>query len=84
MTSVPLSPRSRSGYWLALAWLLLIGAIGLLAPWLDLPYTATTPDLQYMASPPAWPTIDSAHYLGTDPLGRDVLAYFFLVCRQWY
>ena len=74
MTSEPLSPRSRSGYWLALAWLLLIGAIGLLAPWLALPYAATMPDLQYMASPPAWPTIDSAHYLGTDPLGRDVLA----------
>lgn len=74
MKSEPLSLRTRPSYWLALAWLLLLGAVGLLAPWLALPYTATTPDLQYIASPPAWPTVDAAHYLGTDPLGRDVLA----------
>jgi peptide/nickel transport system permease protein len=71
MKTEPLSPRSRSGYWLALAWLLLLGAIGLLAPWLALPYAATTPDLQHIATPPA---TGSAHYLGTDPLGRDMLA----------
>jgi peptide/nickel transport system permease protein len=60
-------------YWLALVWLVLLVGIGLLAPWLPLPYTASTPDLQHMATAPAW-GISPAHYLGTDPLGRDVLA----------
>ncbi|WP_166648119.1 ABC transporter permease [Hymenobacter sp. UV11] len=43
--------------------------VGLLAPWLLLPYPAATPDLLHMATPPS-----PLHYLGTDPLGRDVLA----------
>lgn len=59
----------RAGYWLASSWLLLLLLIGLLAPWLPLPYPAATPDLLHMATPPSPP-----HYLGTDPLGRDVLA----------
>jgi len=59
----------RAGYWLAISWLLLLLVIGLLAPWLPLPYPAATPDLLHMATPPSPP-----HYLGTDPLGRDVLA----------
>ena len=56
-------------YWLAISWLLLLAVIGLLAPWLPLPYPAATPDLLHMATPPSPP-----HYLGTDPLGRDVVA----------
>lgn len=59
----------RPSHWLAISWLLFILAVGLLAPWLPLPYPAATPDLLHMAAPPAPP-----HYLGTDPLGRDVVA----------
>lgn len=68
------SPRLQPLTWLALAWLVLVGAVGLLAPWLPLPYAAATPDLLHMAAPPSWPGAGPAHYLGTDPLGRDVLA----------
>ncbi|AMR28599.1 hypothetical protein A0257_16840 [Hymenobacter psoromatis] len=56
-------------HWLAISWLLFLLMIGLLAPWLPLPYPAATPDLLHMATPPSPP-----HYLGTDPLGRDVVA----------
>ncbi|MDO7885206.1 ABC transporter permease [Hymenobacter cheonanensis] len=59
---------------LALAWLLLVSAVGVVAPWLPLPYSAATPDLLQVSAPPSWSPIGPAHYLGTDPLGRDVLA----------
>ena len=59
------------GAGLALVWLGLLGVVGLLAPWLPLPYGPATPDLLHIATPPAG---QGAHYLGTDPLGRDVLA----------
>ena len=61
-------PRHLS-YWLAGSWLGLIVAAGLLAPWLPLPYPPGSPDLLHVAAPPGAP-----HLLGTDPLGRDVLA----------
>lgn len=75
------SPRPQPTYWLALAWLGLLLGAGLLAPWLPLPYAAATPDLQHIATPPEWgpgPT----HYLGTDPLGRDVLAGLLAGARR--
>jgi peptide/nickel transport system permease protein len=62
------------GFWLALGWLGLVGSVALLAPWLPLPYAAATPDLQYIAAPPTWSVEGHGHYLGTDPLGRDVVA----------
>jgi len=63
-------PRSLAvAHWLAIGWLGLVLATGLLAPWLPLPYPAATPDLLHIAAPPTPP-----HYFGTDALGRDVLA----------
>jgi peptide/nickel transport system permease protein len=65
---------AQPAFWLALAWLLLLGTVGLIAPWLPLPYPAATPDLIHVSTPPDWQPTGPAHYLGTDPLGRDVLA----------
>ena len=61
-------PR-RLSYWLAISWLGLIMAVGLLSPWLPLAYPPGSPDLLHVAAPPGAP-----HLLGTDSLGRDVLA----------
>lgn len=72
MKPAPLSSSVPFSCWLAFAWLSLVGTVGLLAPWLPLPYPAATPDLLHVATPPAW--VGPAHYLGTDALGRDVLA----------
>lgn len=55
---------------LALAWLLLLGALALLAPWLPLK-DAEFMDADARLRPPAW---TAAPVLGTDPLGRDLLA----------
>ncbi len=65
---------AQPAFWLALGWLLLLAAVALLAPWLPLPYPAATPDLLHVSEPPRWPAAGPAHYFGTDPLGRDVLA----------
>jgi len=66
--------RAQPAFWLALGWLLLLATVALVAPWLPLPYPAATPDLLHVSEPPGWRTASPAHYLGTDPLGRDVLA----------
>ena len=68
------APQLRPATWLAISWLLLVAGAGLLAPWLPLPYAAATPDLLHVATAPAWPASYPVHYLGTDGLGRDVLA----------
>jgi len=73
MPTLPLL-RIRPATWLALSWLALLASVGLLLPWLPLPYAPTTPDLLHVAAPPAWNASGPAHYLGTDILGRDVLA----------
>lgn len=57
----------------ALGWLALVALVGLLAPWLPLPYSPYTPDLTHFAAAPSWQG-PLPHYLGTDPWGRDVLA----------
>jgi peptide/nickel transport system permease protein len=67
------SLRTQPAAWLALSWLALLVGVGLLAPWLMLPYSAA-PDLLHVAAPPTWEASGPAHYLGTDILGRDVLA----------
>lgn len=67
--------------WLSAGWLLLVGLVGLLAPWLPLPFAPAVPDLLYMAEPPAWATAPR-HWLGTDPLGRDVLAELVYGAQQ--
>jgi len=68
------SALARPTCWLAFTWLVLIALVGLLAPWLPLPYSAAAPDLLHIATPPEFSPTGPAHYLGTDPLGRDVLA----------
>lgn len=64
---------------LAISWLVSVGIIGFLAPWLPLPYAPGVPDLLHIAESPSWTT---AHWLGTDPLGRDVLAEVVFGARQ--
>ena len=72
----------RPADWLALGWLALLLTVALAAPALPLPYAAGTPDLLHLAAPPTWAGPTPRHYLGTDPLGRDVLAELVLGTRQ--
>ncbi len=62
---------ARGGRALALGWLVLVGCLAVLAPVLPLPYPPAQPDLTHLAVPPL--AAGSAHWLGTDPQGRDVL-----------
>lgn len=55
---------------LALAWLLLLAALAAAAPWLPLPDPQAM-DAEARLAAPAW---TGAPVLGTDPLGRDLLA----------
>ncbi len=69
----------RAGWpWLAVGWLVLLGTAGLLAPALPLPFAPGVPDLLHVAEPPDW----SAHWLGTDLLGRDVATELLFGARQ--
>jgi peptide/nickel transport system permease protein len=66
---------------LAAGWLVAVGAAGLLAPWLPLPFAAGVPDLLHVAEPPGWATAPR-HWLGTDLFGRDVLTELLFGARQ--
>ena len=59
--------------WWAVGWLGLIGVVAVAAPWLPLPFAPAAPDLARMSTPP-FTSESGNHWLGTDPLGRDVLA----------
>lgn len=63
--------RRRSGvvFWLALVWLALVVIVALTASWLPL----RDPDQQDLANRLA-PPLSGSHLLGTDGLGRDILA----------
>lgn len=69
------------GFWLGVGWLLLVLSSGLLAPWLPLAFLPAVPDLLHVAEAPAWGA-SSAHWLGTDPQGRDVLTELMYGARQ--
>lgn len=71
MRHAPRFAFARGTRALALSWLALVGALALLAPIMPLPYQPAQPDLAHFSLPPF--TAGSAHWLGTDPLGRDVL-----------
>ena len=66
---------TRAHLWrgLALGWLGLVSAAALAAPYLPLPFAPAAPDLAHMSVSPAAGAA-FGHWLGTDPLGRDVLA----------
>jgi peptide/nickel transport system permease protein len=69
------------GFWLGVSWLLLVFSSGLLASWLPLSFAPAVPDLLHMAEAPAW-AASPAHWLGTDPQGRDVLTELLYGARQ--
>lgn len=71
-----------SAYWGAVAWLALVVGVGVAGPWLPLPYPPATPDLEHIAVPPGWGSSAAAHYFGTDPAGRDVLAELVFGARE--
>ena len=77
------APRSAGlSFWLAIGWLGLLVSVGLLAPWLPLPFAPGLPDLLQVATPPDWTSPGPRHWFGTDPQGLDVLAGLLYGARQ--
>lgn len=79
MKRTPRFVFARGARAVALGWLVLLGALALLAPALPLPYPPAQPDLAHLSAPPF--AAGSAHWLGTDPTGRDVLAELLFGAR---
>lgn len=65
---------------LALSWLALVALVALMAPYLPLPFAPAIPDLAYISVSPGEGAA-VGHWLGTDPLGRDVLANLLFGAR---
>ncbi len=74
-------PRLPFGVLLALAWLALMIVTAAGADWL-MPYSFTALDLKARLSPPVLMGGGWAHPLGTDELGRDVLARLIVSIRM--
>ena len=72
--------KRKTWQWWAAGWLGFIGVVALVAPWLPLPFEPAAPDLMHMSTPPLRGAADG-HWLGTDPLGRDVLANLIFGAR---
>ena len=64
---------------LGLGWLAGLGAAALAAPWLPMPFAPAALDLSNVSVSPAAGA--AGHWLGTDPLGRDVLANLLFGAR---
>jgi peptide/nickel transport system permease protein len=79
--SQPALRAATFGFWLGVGWLLLVLSSGLLAPWLPMAFPPAVPDLLHVAEPPAW-MARPAHWLGTDPQGRDVLTELLYGAHQ--
>jgi peptide/nickel transport system permease protein len=79
--SQPACRSTNVGLWLGIGWLSLVLVSGLAAPWLPLSFPPAVPDLLHMAEAPAW-AASPAHWLGTDPQGRDVLTELLYGARQ--
>ena len=79
--SLPARPILSVLTWLAIGWLVVVVSVGFLAPWLPLPFAPGVPDLLHVAEPPDWAAVPR-HWLGTDPLGCDVLTAVIFGARQ--
>jgi peptide/nickel transport system permease protein len=81
----PLPKSSPWGGWLALGYLLVLLAAVLLADWLPLGFSPNTLDLDHIRQPPFQWHLYAAdrgfHWLGTDHLGRDLLANILFGAR---
>ncbi|HWT10654.1 MAG TPA: ABC transporter permease [Roseomonas sp.] len=81
--AAPPKPRTKAPPAVAagIAWIVLMLAVALLAEVIS-PYAYTALDLRNRLSPPAFMGGDWAHPLGTDELGRDVLARLIFSIRM--
>ncbi|PIQ20609.1 MAG: hypothetical protein COW65_14035, partial [Cytophagales bacterium CG18_big_fil_WC_8_21_14_2_50_42_9] len=79
------SPKIDLKSKVAIAFLLLFIGGALSAPWLPLPFSPNETDLEHISQPPwQWEQYRSGepfHWLGTDQIGRDLLANIIFGAR---